>query len=96
MVILRLNPSLVSEQFFIEQFKMQISTIKQKIASGSAQPQLPISTMNRIMLLVPAIELQNQFSSFVQRIEAIKATVRSSLEKLEIQKKKLMQEYFGV
>ena len=95
MVILRMNKQVVSEIFFIEQFKMQLDSIKSRIASGSAQPQLPISTMNKIEMILPPIELQNQFSAFVERVDKQKQTVQQSLEKLELMKKALMQEYFG-
>ena len=95
MVILRMDHDLVSEHFFIEQFKMQLSLIKQKIASGSAQPQLPISTMNKIIMLVPSVELQNNFSVFVEQSKKSKTAISRSLEKLETVKKALMQEYFG-
>ena len=90
-----MNHELVSEQFFIEQFKMQLSLIKEKIASGSAQPQLPISTMNKIMMLLPPIDAQNQFAFFVTQTEKTKTPISHSLEKLETLKKALMQEYFG-
>ena len=43
----------------------------------------------------PPLELQNQFSVFVKKTEKTKATISRSLEKLEILKKALMQEYFG-
>lgn len=69
MVILRMNRSILNEIYFIELFKMKLSDIKEKIASGSAQPQLPISTMNKIILMIPPLELQNQFASFVQEID---------------------------
>ena len=95
MVILRMNKQVVSEIFFIEQFKMQLDSIKSRIASGSAQPQLPISTMNKIEMILPPIELQNQFSAFVERVDKQKQTVQQSLDKLELMKKALMQEYFG-
>ena len=95
MVILRMDRDLVSEHFFIEQFKMQLSLIKQKIASGSAQPQLPISTMNKINMLVPSLELQNQFSDYVVQIGKEKNIISCSLGKLETLKKAMMQEYFG-
>ena len=95
MVILRMNNQVVSEIFFIEQFKMQLDSIKSRIASGSAQPQLPISTMNKIEMILPPIELQNQFAAFVGRVDKQKQTVQQSLEKLELMKKALMQEYFG-
>ena len=95
MVILRMNHAIVSEIFFIEQFKMQLSLIKEKNASGTAQPQLPISTMNKIMMLIPPIDEQNQFAAFVEQTEKTKTTISHSLEKLETLKKALMQEYFG-
>ena len=95
MVILRMNKQVVSEIFFIEQFKMQLDSIKSRIASGSAQPQLPISTMNKIEMILPPIELQNQFAAFVERVDQQKQTVQQSLDKLELMKKALMQEYFG-
>ena len=69
MVILRMNRNILNEIYFIELFKMKLSDIKEKNASGSAQPQLPISTMNKIILLIPPLELQNQFASFVQEID---------------------------
>lgn len=69
MVILRMNRSILNEIYFIELFKMKLSDIKEKIASGSAQTQLPISTMNKIILMIPPLELQNQFASFVQEID---------------------------
>ena len=69
MVILRMNRNILNEIYFIELFKMKLSDIKEKNASGSAQPQLPISTMNKIILMIPPLELQNQFASFVQEID---------------------------
>ena len=72
MVILRMNRNLVSEIFFMEQFKMQLDSIKSRIASGSAQPQLPISTMNKIKMILPQVELQNQFEQFVKQVDKSK------------------------
>lgn len=95
MVILRMKRKLIEERFFIEQFKMQLISIKEKIASGSAQPQLPISTMNKIMMLVPDVEQQIQFAIFVKQTDKSKLTIQQSLDKLDVMKKALMQEYFG-
>lgn len=95
MVILRMKRKLIEERFFIEQFKMQLVSIKEKIASGSAQPQLPISTMNKIMMLVPDVEQQIQFAIFVKQTDKLKLTIQQSLDKLELLKRSLMQEYFG-
>ena len=95
MVILRMKKEIVSEVFFIEQFKLQLKDIKGKIASGSAQPQLPISTMNNIRIFLPPMTQQEQFAAFVEQVDKSKLAVKQSLEKLETLKKSLMQEYFG-
>ena len=95
MVILRMKQEVADEVYFIEHFKMQLADIKAKIASGSAQPQLPISTMNKIQILIPEIEQQREFAAFVEQVDKSKLTVRQSLDKLELLKKSLMQKYFG-
>ena len=75
MVILRMKQEVVDEVYFIEQFKMQLTDIKKKIASGSAQPQLPISTMKKINILIPDIEKQRQFADFVNQVNKSKVAV---------------------
>ena len=79
MVILRMKQEVLDEVYFIEQFKMQLADIKEKIASGSAQPQLPISTMNKIQILIPKIERQKQFADFVRQVDKSKFRVKESL-----------------
>lgn len=46
-------------------------------------------------VVLPPIDLQNQFAAFVERVDQQKQIVQQSLEKLELMKKALMQEYFG-
>ena len=96
MVILRMKPDIMSERFFIEQFKMQLQVIKTKITNGSAQPQLPISTMNKIVMIVPLLELQKSFGALVAKVNKEKLKIQRSLSTLETLKKSLMQEYFSV
>ena len=94
MVILRVHKEQITEIFFIEQFKMLLDLIKSKMASGSAQPQLPISTMKQIMMLVPPIEKQMEFNKIVAQTNTFKSSITSSLDLLETLKKTLMQQYF--
>ena len=72
MVILRMKKSVMTEVFFMEQFKLQLQSIKGKIASGSAQPQLPISTMSKIRILLAPMALQKQFAAFVEQTDKSK------------------------
>lgn len=95
MVIIRIKRDILDEIYFIEQFKMQLSIIKEKIASGSAQPQLPISTMNKIQILIPTIQLQNQFADFVSEVDKSREIVQKKIDAYQELFDKLMQEYFG-
>ena len=63
---------------------------------GIGVPNLHLSEIKKTKILLPAIEEQNQFATFVEQIEKTKITISRSLEKLETLKKALMQEYFGV
>ena len=53
------------------------------------------SQLSSIKFPFPPLPLQNQFAAFVERVDQQKQTVQQSLEKLELMKKALMQEYFG-
>lgn len=48
-----------------------------------------------VIIPVPLLSVQNEFAAFVERVDQQKQTVQQSLEKLELVKKALMQEYFG-
>lgn len=95
MVILRMNKSVMTEVFFMEQFKLQLQSIKGKIASGSAQPQLPISTMNKIRILLAPMALQEQFAAFVEQVDKSKVAVQKALDEAQLLFDSLMQKYFG-
>ena len=94
MVILRMKQDVIDEVYFIEQFKMQLSNIKAKVASGSAQPQLPVSTMNKINILIPGIEKQRQFADFVKQVDKSKVAVQKALDETQMLFDSLMQKYF--
>lgn len=92
MVILRMKQDMIDEVYFIEQFKMQLAEIKEKIASGSAQPQLPISAMNKIQMIVPNLEKQQQFAAFVTLTDKSKYYIEQSIRFLYIMRKHFRQE----
>jgi type I restriction enzyme S subunit len=64
-------------------------------ATKSTIKNVGLKAIREYRLIMPPIPLQNQFSSFVERVDQQKQTVQQSLEKLELMKKVLMQEYFG-
>ena len=72
-----------------------IEDFKSKGVAGSAQLALTIEKLEKMMVINPSIDLQNQFAAFVEQTDKSKLAIQQSLDKLEFLKKSLMQEYFG-
>lgn len=62
---------------------------------GGLTKYLTLKILGELDFIVPPLALQNEFATFVARIDQQKQTVQQGLEKLELMKKALMQEYFG-
>lgn len=87
----RILPSYLKAYMQSEGFVRQYT----KDMKQTTRNQVPITAQRKYLFIVPPLSLQNRFASFVERIDQQKQTVRQSLEKLELMKKALMQEYFG-
>ena len=62
---------------------------------GIGVPNLHLGEIKKARIIVPPVEEQNQFATFVKQTDKSKSEVQNSLEKLELLKKALMQKYFG-
>ncbi len=56
---------------------------------------LNFNSINSLRIVVPPIDKQNSFVSFVAQVDKSKLAVQQSLNELETLKKSLMQQYFG-
>ena len=65
------------------------------LAKGGNQPNLNGNMIKSFPVLMPPIDMQNKYVSFVQQIDKSKFTVQKSLEKAETLYKSLMQQYFA-
>ncbi|MDR3781202.1 MAG: restriction endonuclease subunit S [Candidatus Copromonas sp.] len=85
------TPLYISYLFTMPGFRKQIDSMQ----AGSTVAYLSITMIKKLKVMLPDIESQQQFASFVSKTEKTKITISRSLEKLETLKKALMQEYFG-
>ena len=67
----------------------------ESLQAGSTVAYLSIAMLKKINVILPPKKLQDDFATFVEHVDQQKQTVQQSLEKLELMKKALMQEYFG-
>lgn len=65
------------------------------LQAGSTVAYLSISMLKRLDILLPNLQLQQQFTEFVDQANGYKLTIQQSLDKLETLKKSQMQQYFG-
>ena len=56
---------------------------------------LPGVKLKKLIVSVPPLESQKEFTDFIAKIVQQKLTIQQGLDKLEMLKKSLMQEYFG-
>ena len=64
-------------------------------AVGIRQLNISLSQCRDLEIFLPPLSLQNQFAAFVEEVDKQKQNIQQSLDKLELLKKALMQEYFG-
>lgn len=62
---------------------------------GGTQKFIALGDIRKLEIILPDLKHQQCFSTFVECVDQQKQTVQQSLEKLELMKKALMQEYFG-
>ena len=65
------------------------------ISRGVRQANISIKDILSLSVPIPPIELQDKFADFVKQTDKSKLEIQKSLDKLEILKKSLMQQYFG-
>ena len=88
-------PSTTVNQKFLWYYMILSYDKLRDMAKGGNQPNLNIGLIKQFSVPIPPLSLQNQFAAFMERVDQQKQTVQRSLEKLELMKKALMQEYFG-
>ena len=85
----------MTNELFIHYWFSFFQKILDEQAPQVAQKNINLKILSELNVIVPPLSLQNQFAAFVERVDQQKQTVQQSLEKLELMKKALMQEYFG-
>lgn len=87
----RIIPLYISHLFSMSGFRKQIDSMQ----AGSTVAYLSIAMIKKLKVMIPDLEIQQQFAAFVAQTDKSKLTIQQSLDKLEVLRKSLMQEYFG-
>ena len=64
-------------------------------SKGTNTRYLTLGILKQLHFIVPPIELQNKFASFVQQVDKSKVAIQKSLDEMQLLFDSLMQKYFG-
>ena len=68
----------------------------QERTGGAAQQHFNVGGYKALTLIMPPLGRQNEFALFFEQSNKSKLTIQQNLDKLEVLKKALMQQYFGL
>ena len=88
-----LNPIFTNKMFINNEFKKELLSIGE--SGGATRQAITKKQLEELSVVVPPLSIQNEFFTFSECVDQQKQTVQQSLDKLELMKKALMQEYFG-
>ena len=87
----RITALYISYLFEMPGFRKQIDALQ----AGSTVAYMSISMTKKLNIMVPPIELQNQFADFVKQVDKSKVKVQKALDETQKLFDSLMQQYFG-
>jgi type I restriction enzyme, S subunit len=94
--ILRPNKDLVNP-YYLRYYMMSqevVDLVGKKYVSGAALKRVILKGIRQIPVMIPPIELQNQFADFVNQVDKLKSEMEKSLKELEDNFNSLMQRAF--
>ena len=94
--LLKVSPSSIFNSIYLKMvLESLINSYKLEMSTGTAYAALTISALKQMKIYIVPYNEQEKFANFVTKVDKQKLTIQKSLDKLEILKKALMQEYFG-
>ena len=95
--ILRPNLELINPEYLCRYMLSSeiVDLVGKNYVTGAAIKRVILKGIKQIPVMLPPIELQNQFAAFVEQTDKSKLAIQKSLDELETLKKALMQKYFG-
>ncbi len=88
----RVNPYFLCNYMLSEKI---VGLVSENYVTGAALKRVILKGIKQIPVMLPPIELQNDFEIFVKQVERLKDKVQISLDKTQLLYDSLMQKYFG-
>ena len=92
---IRLDTTKYNQKFFVFALEQYMDEHNAEAKGSGVKMAVSATVLGQSDFVVPPMEIQNQFAAFVEQTNKTKLTIQASLDKLEVMKKALMQDYFG-
>lgn len=63
--------------------------------AGFSQQNFGATSLKSMPIVVPPLALQQEFAAFVSQVDKLRFAAQQQIDKLEMLKKSLLQEYFS-
>ena len=83
------------DKVFLLQSLNQMTEHFRETAPSGTQPNLNTAIMKAYKQIIPPLELQKKYISFIKQVDKSKAAVQKALDETQVLFDSLMQEYFG-
>ena len=93
--VVRLITIVPNSEVSVEYLKYAVDTMQIK-SSGTNQAQLTVPDFKKEQIIVPPMNKQAAFSTFVQQVDKSKVVVQKALDEAQTLFDSLMQKYFGI
>lgn len=81
--------------FLLVQLKLRYEELR-SLSQGGTQKNLSLGIIKEFPVMVPPIEIQNDFAAFVEQVNQMKDETTRTLEQLQMLYDSLAQEYFAI
>jgi len=92
---IRLKKDKYNQKFFVFALEQYMSEHNAEARGSGVKMAVSATVLGQSDFIIPPMSTQNDFVLFVEQTDKSKFEIQKSLEKLEILKKSLMQQYFG-
>ena len=92
---IRLKESVYNKNYFVFALEQSMKKHNDEANGSGVKMAVTATTLGKERFAIPPMPSQQQFANFVVRTNRQKLTIQQSLDKLEVLRKSLMQEYFG-
>ena len=92
---IRLKESVYNKNYFVFALEQSMKKHHDEANGSGVKMAVTATTLGKERFAIPPMPSQQQFANFVVRTNRQKLTIQQSLDKLEVLRKSLMQEYFG-